>query len=228
MNKRYGAIFWVMLLLGVSLVACSEGGDEGDKTAEDGDEESVADDDDDDDGDDNDDSSDYGCWLSPDEMADPIFLDESTGLMWKNPVLSDGWTYETGLAFCEDLVLEGYDDWRVPTIGELRTLLAGCPATESGGSCGVTDTCTDEARCWTSDCEGCAWKQGPWGEAFDGCYLVEGLMGCPACPTDFTSSSLVDGQDGFVWQIDFLRGRIFKSVFCDRCTALSRCVRTAQ
>jgi hypothetical protein len=33
------------------------------------------------------------------------------------------WTWERHLAYCEDLYLADYDDWRLPNIRELQTLL---------------------------------------------------------------------------------------------------------
>ena len=50
--------------------------------------------------------------------------------------------------YCEEL------GGRLPTISELRTLIKNCPATESGGSCGVTDSCSTTS-CWDETCDGC-------------------------------------------------------------------------
>jgi len=50
--------------------------------------------------------------------------------------------------YCEEL------GGRLPTISELRTLIKNCPETESGGSCGVTDSCSTTS-CWDETCDGC-------------------------------------------------------------------------
>ncbi len=54
-----------------------------------------------------------------------VFLDKHTGLMWrddKRPPWYSG-TYNGSKPFCNDLVLAGYDDWRIPSIKELVTLI---------------------------------------------------------------------------------------------------------
>ncbi|MBM4354188.1 MAG: DUF1566 domain-containing protein [Deltaproteobacteria bacterium] len=81
-----------------------------------------------------------------------IWLDDATGLQWQDPPKEagkciGGSQYDHGLSwqeakdYCDGLEWAGHSDWRLPTIGELRTLLRGCPDTEPGGACGVTDDC---------------------------------------------------------------------------------------
>ena len=43
---------------------------------------------------------------------------------------------------CKDLTEGGFEDWRMPTISELRTLVQNCKKTATGGLCKVTDECT--------------------------------------------------------------------------------------
>lgn len=51
--------------------------------------------------------------------------DTTTGRMWQKGDYfgSSVWVWEKHLAYCEDLQLAGYDDWRLPNIRELETLL---------------------------------------------------------------------------------------------------------
>lgn len=54
-----------------------------------------------------------------------VYVDNSTGLMWrddKRPPFYSGTLKGTG-PFCNDLTLAGFSDWRIPTIGELVTLI---------------------------------------------------------------------------------------------------------
>lgn len=98
-------------------------------------------------------------------------LDAATGLMWQSyPDLECEW--EAAIAYCHDLTLEGYGDWRLPTISELRSFIRGCKATMTGGACGVTDECLS-SEC-AEDCVECEELKGP---GPDGCYWDAKLGG---------------------------------------------------
>lgn len=62
--------------------------------------------------------------------------------------------------YCKTLELGGFDDWHLPTISELRSLIRGCEATETDGACGIDDNCLS-VYCWTKECEGCSYLEGP-------------------------------------------------------------------
>ena len=42
--------------------------------------------------------------------------------------------------YCKDLVEDGHDDWRLPSINELRTLALNCPKIEPKGKCPITNS----------------------------------------------------------------------------------------
>lgn len=49
--------------------------------------------------------------------------DLNTGLMWQQNLLEDKLTYSEAKAMAETFTLAGYDDWRLPTIKELYSLI---------------------------------------------------------------------------------------------------------
>lgn len=68
-------------------------------------------------------------------------LDNATGLMWQKGVVETKEDWEFSNKYCENLDIDGYSNWRLPTINELRTLIKGCSTSETGGSCNVADDC---------------------------------------------------------------------------------------
>lgn len=90
--------------------------------------------------------------------------------------------WQAAMDYCDGLALCGHGDWHLPTISELRSIIRGCPATETGGSCGVTDECV-ERDCWSEECQGCTTGAGPT----DGCYWETSLS--DECDSWFWSST---------------------------------------
>jgi hypothetical protein len=91
-------------------------------------------------------------------------------------------------AVCADLNIEGITGWRLPTIDEARTMIAGCP---SAVACPVTDP-----GCLSSDCgrcEACTALGGPAG----GDYCRPGIN---LCANIHTTSPCTDCTTaGFTW-----------------------------
>jgi hypothetical protein len=108
---------------------------------------------------------------------------------------------------CNALTLCGFDDWVVPTISELRSLVRGCPSIVTGGTCGVTDTCLGTA-CNTA-CDICENGAGPGPGQ---CYWPVGING--PCSLYWSSSVYFDSDrssyryryigfsDGNLWSCD--------------------------
>ncbi len=59
------------------------------------------------------------------DNGDQTVTDQGTGLMWENDsnVNTQTRTWEEALAYCENLTLGGYSDWRLPNIQELRSIV---------------------------------------------------------------------------------------------------------
>ena len=49
--------------------------------------------------------------------------DTATGLIWQqHPGTPTAITWEEALAYCDNLVLAGHEDWRLPNINELQSI----------------------------------------------------------------------------------------------------------
>jgi len=126
---------------------------------------------------------------------------------WQNPP-ADLMTWQDAMNYCNGLTQDGHSDWRLPTISELRSLIRGCPATETGGSCGVTDGCLSYSGCRNSDCDGCSSGGGPAG----GCYWPDGMEGsCSLYWSSYWSSSEREDYYDYAWDVNFVSGNVSSS-----------------
>ena len=108
-------------------------------------------------------------------------------------------SWNNAVAYCNNLNEDGYSDWRLPNIDELRTLIQNHPGTQTGGLCKISDKTgklsPDDS---TKDCDGKRGKD--FSKLGDKDWLW--------------SSSSVSGSWGFldystfVWCVNFGNGKI--------------------
>lgn len=154
---------------------------------------------------------DYGY----DDDDEATWTDPESGLTWQVEALPDG-DWEGAKLYCQNLTLEG-GGWHLPTISELRTLFRGCSVTETGGECGVTDSCVDYS-CLNEACLGCKPGAGP---GKSGCYGPQEL---PNSCISYWSSSPVSDFGILAWTISLNYGGVF-NYFITSTYFYTRCVR---
>ncbi|MCK9522079.1 MAG: DUF1566 domain-containing protein [Proteobacteria bacterium] len=109
------------------------------------------------------------------------WVDGTTGLEWQITPPEDAMQAWYAMKYCEGLDLGGHQDWRLPNLSELRSIIRGCPFTETGGGCPYTAECLDvgggTSSCYEDYSEtygcgtGCSLQEGV-------CYGPSQLQGC--------------------------------------------------
>jgi len=85
------------------------------------------------------------AWADCECITYSYWDDPATNLTWQDPQKDaytegdGGLTQPDAIRYCKELVLGGYNDWRLPNIDELRTLVRGNTPAETGGECPVTE-----------------------------------------------------------------------------------------
>jgi len=129
------------------------------------------------------------------ELKKPTDLNVKALFRWSKKA-SEEMTWNDAIKYCENLKEDGYSDWRLPTISELRTLIKNCPATETGGACKVTSDCLSSKYCINKACGGCS-------NASDGRYSK-------LSDTEkwFWSSSALSDDAEYAWLAGFYYGDV--------------------
>ncbi len=197
--KINGLIIEVILCLTVSLLLLSSCEDDSDNA------ESSADTDTDSDSD-TDTDSDTDADTDSDSDTDPggyeedgIWHDLATGFMWERSTSGHS-LWSDAVTYCEDLSLGGYDDWRIPDIYELDTLVRGCEKER----CDVTEYCRTH-ECVTSCRGGCNQLEGPT----NGCYWDVEFA---SCGTAAVWSSTETNNPDDVYYVAFYKGGIYSTI----------------
>jgi hypothetical protein len=110
-----------------------------------------------------------GCgqrWDLPADDHDPwtvfdskVHVDQTTSLLWYQA--SGQRNVAEALQYCDALNVVGYDDWRLPTIDDVRQLIDGCEVMEAGGGCPLGAECTETTCNSSESCPRCEAGEGP-------------------------------------------------------------------
>lgn len=65
--------------------------------------------------------------------------DTSTGMIWSTIVLNR-MDWGNAKAYCEDFEEGGYNDWHLPNVDEIRTLIRNCSRMITGGECPISES----------------------------------------------------------------------------------------
>lgn len=90
-------------------------------------------------------------------IAYPCIVSES-GLLWSDST-NDIHTWQEADDYCENLTKDGYSDWRLPTIDEIRFMIRNCENTELGGACLVSDPDCLGTECWSEELCTCEYDE---------------------------------------------------------------------
>ena len=152
-------------------------------------------------------------------LGEALWTDPSSGLTWQTKPVNYEQKWSVAKQYCSALVLGGYHDWRMPDIGELRSLIRGCEATESDGPCNVGDGDCLQWSCRDDLCNGCELMEGP---APNGCYWPNDMTG--SCDWYWSSSATEDNAN-YAWNVNFAHGYLGKANMPNGLTGPVLCVR---
>lgn len=139
------------------------------------------------------------------ESQHTVYSDPKSGLFWLDPPAETNLSWQDAIDFCDQLTLDDKDDWRLPTLDELRSLIRGCPDTESDGRCQLWDGSgyDDLKSDANTPCNGCEKNEGPHSDT-NGYYGSE-LGGLSSY---YWSSSEDAYRSGYAWNVFFVEGAI--------------------
>ena len=157
--------------------------------------------------------------------------DSSSGKVWSDRS-SSTMTWANAKTYCDNLTTGGFYDWHLPSINELRTLITNCSATQTGGSCGITNSCS-ESSCQNDACTSCTsnnthskinlsssvWSTTSYSKSYKS-----------SCTTSGSTCNCSTSSATYVWYVNFTNanitsastksytsyfGRIISSIKCD-------------
>jgi hypothetical protein len=160
----------------------------------------------------------YETCQSCDETADTCgtslsqHFDEQAQLVWAG---GGPQTWQAASVQCQSLETCERDDWQLPSIDTLRKVIRGCPTSQPGGGCRVTDSCLADSC--EEGCGGCGEGTGP----SLGKYVPRELA--PGNGGVIWSTSVSTGHPDTVWSLDASSGAIVRQ--SKTATGSTLCVR---
>lgn len=149
--------------------------------------------------------------------AGDTWTDPASSLTWQVNPTGGEMKWSKAKAHCSGLSPDG-GGWRLPTIGELRSLIRRCSKTEASGSCNVEEGDCLALSCRDDKCEGCSF----WNTQ-EGCYWPHAIDELEGECGFYWSSSPVEGDDDDAWSVAFGDGGVYDYEFYFE--LLVRCVR---
>ncbi|MBO4710565.1 DUF1566 domain-containing protein [bacterium] len=118
-------------------------------------------------------------------------------LQWSN-ISYNSMPWDQAVNYCKNLNEGGYNDWRLPTIDELRTLIKNCYETEAGGKCTVKNDCLSMDCFDENYCNGCSQRNNY--NVYNGGYYSK--LGDDGDVTLWSSSNLLNNAS-YAWRVSF-------------------------
>jgi len=147
------------------------------------------------------------------------WYDLLSGLTWQVEPTNKQMDWSTANSYCSKLELDG-KGWRLPTIGELRSLIRDCPALELGGSCNIHEEGDCLSYTCKEGCKGCGEIDGR--PESDYCFRPPKILG--KCTMYWSSSP--DGElDDHAWGVSYFYMSVSISWSPKFSTLYVRCVR---
>ena len=138
----------------------------------------------------------------------PINNRLSTGDEWSK-ITSKNYDWSAAKRYCEKLSEGGHNDWKLPTIDQLRTLIKD-RETSSKGACKVTEKCSSFKECFST--EACAEScRNGYCEEYPGSYSVFSDTSSLWSSTLISDKKNCDKKEGNcpkAWAVNFSIGHI--------------------
>lgn len=139
-----------------------------------------------------------------------VDLQQSENLQWSE-ITPSAMNWNNAMNYCKNLNERDHNDWHLPTISELRTLIQNCKQTETGGECKVSDNCRSYSECGKDICDGCIDNNGKYNKLGETTYLW--------------SSSVLSDNSYAAWGVNFKNGHIGSFTMIVDSIYRVRCVR---